>query len=159
MGQHFPPAEMACASPIRCCKISQHARVPQSQLPYNARVVNQQVQVHVRCRTRVHRGRRTVNRRLTMPTISQRGSHSKHAQTSFLDTWRTLPTVHHPSLHLIRSSSPSQHVEGAEAANSLLTRDRLPLVRKMSYRTIHPKKSDTRERFFLCLLRRGVLSN
>ena len=99
----------------------------------------------MRCRTRVHTGRRTINRRLTVPTISQRGSYSEHAQASILDTWRTLPTAHLPSLHLSRSSSlaipisnrhfPSQHVEGAEAANSLLTRDRLPLARRMSCRT------------------------
>ena len=29
--QLFPLAGMACASPIRCCKILKHARVPQSQ--------------------------------------------------------------------------------------------------------------------------------
>ena len=71
-----------------------------SQQPCDARVDNQQVQVHVRCRTRVHRVGRTINRRLTMQTISQRGSHFRHAQTSILGPWRTLPTVHHPSLHL-----------------------------------------------------------
>ena len=31
------------------------------------------VQVQVRRKTRVHKDRRTINRRLTMPTISQRG--------------------------------------------------------------------------------------
>ena len=163
----FPLSEMACASPIRYCKISsKHARVPQSQKPCKARVDNQQVQVRVRCRTRVYRDWRTVNRRLTMPTISQRGSFSMHAQTSILGPWRRcqlytiLPfTCQGPPPWTSSSWNrrfPFQHVKGAEAANFSQKRDRSQLARKMSCRTIHPKKSCTREQFFPCQLRRGV---
>ena len=68
---------MACASPISCCKIfKKHAYVPQSQLPCNARVDNQQVHMQVRRRTHVYRHGYTPNRRLTMPTVSHRDQNS-----------------------------------------------------------------------------------
>ena len=44
----------------------------------------------------------------------------------------------------------------AQAANSSQKRDRLQLARKMSCRTVHPKRIGTREQFFPCQLRRGV---
>ena len=83
--------------------------------PCNARVDNQQVQVRVRCRTRVRRVGRTINRRLTVPTVSQRGSYSRHAQTSILGPWRTLPTAHHPFL------GPSLDISYMDAALSVST--------------------------------------
>ena len=167
--QLIPLAEMACASPTRCCKFfNKHARVPQSQQPCKARVDNQQLQVHVRCRTRVHRDGPTINRRLTMPTIPQRGSYSMNTRRHqfFIrgGRCRLYTTLSFTRPGPLPWTSPrwnrhfaSQHVEGAEAANSSQKRDRLQLVKKMPYRTIHPKKSGTRERFFPCLLRRGVL--
>ena len=119
--------------------------------------------MHVRCKSRVHRDGRTINRRLTMPTISQRGQYFfGHANINSLfvdDVSDCTPPVQvlfpiHPQYEIV--SLPSQHVEGAEVVNSSKIRDRSPLVRKMSYRTRHPKKSGRRKRFFRCLLRRGV---
>ena len=81
--------------------------------------------------------------------------------TSFLYLWMMFTTVNHPSsLHPSRSSSLdiSNVKPSAFRGNTLSSqkRDRSLLVKKMSYRTIHPKKSCSRERFFPCLLRRGV---
>ena len=53
-------------------------------------------------------------------------------------------------------SFPSQHFEGAEAANSSQIRDRSPLVRRMSYRTIHQRRSGARVRHVQFPFRRGV---
>ena len=53
----------------------------------------------------MHRDGRTINRRLTMLTISQRGSYSMHTQSTILHLWVMFPTAHHPSLHPSKSSS------------------------------------------------------
>ena len=90
---------------------------------------------HVRCRTRVYR-----HGYHTLPTadygrqfhsVGHTPSTRKH---QFLDTWRTLPTVQlpypspdqvllpgHPQYQI--AAFRRKHVEGAEAAISLLTRD------------------------------------
>ena len=91
---------MACASPIICCKIfKEHARVPQSQKPCNARVDNQQAQVQVRRRTHVYRHRYTLNRRLTMPTVELMDTHQRQLYDRMIVS--AVPGNHAPPLPFI----------------------------------------------------------
>ena len=109
---------------------------------------HQPVQVHVRCKSRVHRDGRT-----DQPTAVNADNFTTWA--TLIQTRKNINSWSVDHQYGIVSFL-SQQFEKAEAANSSKIRDRSPLVRKMSYRTIHPKKSGTRVRFFSCQLRRGV---
>ena len=102
-----------------------------------------------------------------MPTVSRRGKTLLDTQSSILHLWVMYPTARHPfrasvqvlcpgRSHFEIVSFPSQHFEGAEAANSSQIRDRSPMVRRMSNRTIHQRRSGTRVRHVQFPFRRGV---